>query len=297
VDRALLGAFRAWGRDHARDGLARFPAGRRASLLWGWEQGRADDPGAALGRLRREHAAQARPDLTRVHVSWWVRALRDEPESVRRTVAAGLPKGLAEALLAELGLAPGDLAPDRPADPGAVQHALALWSAQFVGDLPERDDDPTVIAAVTRFDTPGLALLIRATGLAKWSLTNHPLPGLDARDEGRLARFRPALAGADPRFVRVAERDVAEVAAEGPQVVARAGLVTVARLLNAADPFRVRWALQHLPYATAKTLRGLMGTGARRTPMLARWETDVLRAAWDRLREEGLISAGWGVTL
>jgi hypothetical protein len=49
------------------------------------------DPETARDRLRREHAALARPDLSRVHPSWWVRALKEETPSVRRAVAANVP--------------------------------------------------------------------------------------------------------------------------------------------------------------------------------------------------------------
>src|SRR3954464_7729811 len=97
VDLALLRAARVWGGGDVSALWACFPAGRRSSLRWGWEAGRSGDPGEALDRLRREHAAQARPDLARVHVSWWVRALKDEPPSVQRAVAANLPAGIAGA--------------------------------------------------------------------------------------------------------------------------------------------------------------------------------------------------------
>lgn len=296
VDRDLLDAYRAWGGQHAGEEFDHFPAARRASLRWASKLGRGDDREVALDRLRREHAAQARPDLARVHVSWWVRALRDEPESVRRAVIAGLPAGLADALVAEFQLSPDDLIPDHPPDPGAVSQALALWSSQLVGDLPERDDDPLVVVAVTALDAPTLTRLIRVTGLAKWALVDRRPNGLGTGDGERFAHFRATLTAADPVFVRVATRDVDELGGDDLPAVARAGLTTFARLLNAAEPYRARWALQHLPYPTARSLRALMGPGGRKMPMLARWESDVLGAAWKRLHAEGLIPHAKGGT-
>lgn len=293
VDQAFLLACRAWAGARAPGLFDRFPPARRASLAWAWEHGPADDPAAAARRLRRDHAAQARPDLARVHSSWWARALRDEPESVRRAVVAGLPPGLGDALRSEFRLTPDDLAPDHEPDRGALAHALTLWSAQLVGDSPERDDDPPVVVALTRVDAPTVAALVRTAGLAKRALVDPPPPDLDPKDRGRLDHFRAALASIDARFLPVAARDV-ERLGTGPQALAQAGMTTLARLLLAADPYRARWALQHLPYSTARALRGLMGRGLRRAPMLARWESELLRAALALLRAEGRIAAGTG---
>jgi hypothetical protein len=52
--------------------------------------------------------------------------------------------------------------------------------------------------------------------------------------------------------------------------------------------------LQHIPYATARSLRTLMGPNTRRAPMLGRWEIDILRASWVRLHQEGWLPEGWG---
>ena len=291
ADRAVVSAFQAWGMGQAEARLERFPTARRASLSWGLR----DDQGAdgPLDRLLLEHSAQARADLSRVHVTWWFRALRDEPESIRRAVVAGLPPALAGALAAEFHLVAEDLVPDRPAEPGATRHALALWSAQLIGDLPKRDDDPPIITALTALDAPALARLIQTTGLAKWSLGDHPIEAGDGRDHDRLAHFREALAGSDPRFLRAVVRDLEALGEDEPRAVSLAGLTTLARLLNAAEPYRVRWALQHLPYSTARSLRALMGSGIKKAPMLARWESDVLRAAWNLLHQEGRLAIPW----
>lgn len=294
TDLALLRAARAWGGANAPGLWQWFPAARRASLRWGWDAGLTGDPARALDDLRRGHAAQARPDLARVHSSWWVRALREEPLSVRRAVAAHLPAALGESLLEGLGLTPDDLAPDRPAHPGVPALAASLWAVRLVGDLPERDDDPPVVTALTRFDAPTVARLIQTTGLAKWSIAGRPLPELDDRDRARVGPLRARLAGLDPRFLLIAARDVDALGRSAPRAVAHAGMTTFARLLAAADPYRVRWALQHVPYRTAGSLRTLMGTGGRKTPMMARWETEVLRASWSVLHDEGRVPVPWG---
>lgn len=296
IERVMLDAASVWGGRNGSGLWDHFPVDRLSSLRWGWEASSPPDPAAALERLRRDQAAQARPDLARVHMSWWVRALKEESASVRRAVVANLPPGIADALRDELGLTPDDLRADRPPHPAALQAALALWTVRIVGDVAERGDDPPVVVALTRFDSRTVVRLIQATGLAKWSLTPRPLPALEPRDAERLPHFRQALAGADPRFVQVATRDVDALTPGGAHPLARAGLVAFARLLNAPDRDRVRWALQHLPYGTAKSLRSLMGAAGKRAPMLARWESDVLRAAWVRLHEEGWVSADWGTT-
>jgi hypothetical protein len=296
IDHDLLDALKAWGGTDASECLDRFAPGRRASLRWEWSHGprRDDDPEAALERLRRAHRTQTRPDLSRIHVSWWMRALRDETESVRLAVVAALPRAVADAFAAEFPQSVESRAPERAAEPGTLQGALALWSSQLVGDLPERADDPPVIAALTRLDAPSLARLIRTTGLAKWALTAvTPPSALDHRDHERFESFRRAPAATDARFVRAAEKDVAALHATDPRAPDRAGLATFARLLNSADLFRARWALQHLPYATAKIVRALMGPDPRKTALLARWESDVFRVAVDHLHDEGRLPDVW----
>jgi hypothetical protein len=71
---------------------------------------------------------------------------------------------------------------------------------------------------------------------------------------------------------------------------ARIGLVTFARLLADAEPFRLRWALQHWPYPIAKLVRSLMPPTGRRSTSLLDWESLVLKTAWDRLNVEGRLS-------
>jgi hypothetical protein len=319
ADQSLLRAAMVWGRDPGSGFWRRFRDGRREALSRAWEDDPPGNAALSLDRLRREHAAQARPDLSRVHVSWWVRALQGEPRSVRAAVVGNLPAGIAEALRDGLKLKPEEIRPDRPPSPGALRVALALWTERLVGDLAERAEDPPVIVALTRFDNRTVSRLIRMSGLAKWSLTGSPLPapgaggrgkatlgllGLggrksrkreaDPKDVARLDRLRSMLAALDPRFVGVAANDIeAALAVKDEHPEARLGLVTVARLLVAADPHRVRWALQHLPYQAARSVRPLMGEVGKRAPMLARLEASILRSAWTLLHEEGRLNEPW----
>lgn len=295
ADHSLLRAARVWKAEVDPGFWECFNPDRGAALRLGWQEEFASDRGAARESLRAEHQAQARPDLARVHVSWWVRALQDEPLSVQCAVASSLPTSVAEALRDGLGLTLDDLASARRAHPRALEVVMSLWTERIVGDLPDRDDDPPAIAALSRFDVPTTVLLIRATGLAKWAMTQQPTPPLDARERERFEFFRGALNDLDRRYLHIVETDIAALDPEEPHAEARAGLVAIARLLGPADPHRVRWALQHLPYATAKTIRTLMASSSRKTPMLVEWESDMLFLAWKRLFEEGRISVGWGV--
>jgi hypothetical protein len=150
-----------------------------------------------------------------------------------------------------------------------------------------------VIVALSRCDASTLTRLIRTTGLAKWSLTPARPQEFAPDDMARFDHLRERLGAVDPRFCQVAVCDVADIGRGTPGNEARLGLTTFARLLASADPYRVRWALQHLPYPTAKAIRTLMGPPGRRNPMLARWETDVLRAGWLEMLLESRLDEPW----
>jgi hypothetical protein len=286
-DLALLRSIKAWHGETGPRFWQLFGPEWRSSLRWGWESLGTEDVQTAIDTLRSEHAAQARPDLARVHATWWVRVLKAEPPSVQKAVAANLPSGIAEAIRGSLNLALDALRPDRTAHPSALQITLSVWTVRLVGDVPVRDDDPQVIAALTQVDTPTIAWIIHAAGLAKWALTSRPAPSSDSKDFERMDHFRRALANVDSRFVPIADRDVDALKPGHPRSAARLGLTTIARLLGVAQPYRARWALQHVPYATAKAILALMPPPGRRTPMLARWESELLRAAWQRMHDEG----------
>jgi hypothetical protein len=208
-------------------------------------------------------------------------------------LVANLPAGIAEALRQELDISPEGSPADRPPHPVALRAALALWTERLVGDVPKRDDDPPVIAVLTGFDAPLVARFIRTAGLAKWSLTESRPKGIEGGDQRRLERLNDLLSDIDPPFRLVATADVASLNPSASKPESRLGLTTIARLLRSAEPYRVRWTLQHLPYTTAKAIRTLMGPHARRAPMVARWETTVLRASWLLLQEDRWISEPW----
>lgn len=284
-------AARVWGGEISASFWQRFRSDQRASLRWAWQTERAEGVDQTFSQLQLLHEAQARPDLARVHVSWWVQSLKNEPRSVQRAVAANAPQEIASALRDGLNVSEAGLRADSPPHAIAVQTALALWTLRLVGDLAERDDDPPVIRAISRLDTGAIARLIHTAGLAKWALIAGQPPGLVESDQPRLEWLRGALSELDLRFSQVVQRDLEAKHSAGPQAIARAGLTTFARLLGVTDLYRARWALQHLPYSTARSIRALMGPEGHRTPMLARWEGDLLRSAMNCLRVEGRIGA------
>ena len=293
-DRALLQAFDAWGRPEGERLGSAFADPWRARLrAEGFSAGL--DRVAALQELRREHQAEARIDPARVEPSWWVRALREESPAVRRAVAAQAPPAIRVAVCRGLGLTDDDLATDRPPHPEILQVARSLWPERLVGGLPRRDDDPPVILALTQLDRRGLTRLFGVIGLAKraFALAADPLGvpegrPLRSRDRERLDRFRAHWGEVDDRLARQARQDLVTAAGEvlSPHWL---GLVTVGRLLAAADPVRLRWALQHVPYEVAKFTRARMRAKVQgiAPDALLDWEARVLRAAQDRLHAEG----------
>ncbi len=293
---AALLAARAWSGGLSETFWESFTPELHASMRWAWQSMAPITAAEARARLAEEHRAQARPDLARIHVSGWIQALEHEPRSVQRALAARLPAGVAGAIREGLGIAPGELTPSHPADPVATRTALSLWTVRLVGDVPERADDPPVIVALAHLDATAIARLVHHAGLAKWALADKPFPSAERKEQEKLAWFRDELRDTDPRFIQVARREVSELPQETPSTLGRLGLNTFARLLTAAEPYRAHWALQHLAYPMARSLRVLMGPGNRRAPMLARWEGEVLRAAWRRLLQDGWIRLAWRET-
>jgi hypothetical protein len=296
ADRALLRALASWGGPDGDRFWDLLPDPRREAFRSAWEQEAGRWPSAAARReLRREHEAQARPDPGRIHPTWWIRALQDESPAVRRVVVAHAPTPNREAVRGGLHLADADLADDGRAHPEALQWALSLWSERLVGDLPERPDDPSVIRAITQPDREFVRRLVDTAGLAKraYAVADGAEPDEDEETpddpEGRarLEAFRASWGPPDPALVRVARQDLRVAAPAGLEWPAL-GLTTIGRLLAVVDSYRVRWAIQHLPYAVAKFTRSRMSL---KHPLvsaqaLVTWEGRALRLAWDRLREE-----------
>ncbi len=278
AENALLDAISAWGGADADRLLSRFATPPRRHPQ------PQPDP---LERLRMVRDAQATHDPSRVHLSWSVRALREESESVRRAVINGLDDPLRTTLRDASGLLEADLVPDTPADPGAVARARSLWTERLVGDLPNGPDDLPAIVALTETSPIGLYRLLRLCGFLKLAM----VPGDGTREDGpvRVARRDVArsLAPTDPRLLAIADRDATAARSLGRHWLAGLGLITLGRLLAKADPYRVRWALQHVPYDVAKRLRAAASAAEAGVRAVATMERSLLDTAWSRLRDEG----------
>src|SRR4051812_45289850 len=96
ADHALLLAAGAWSGESGPEIWDGFRPDRGSLLRQARAGGTHQDP---LTALREAHAAQARPDLARVHPSWCERALQAEPESVRRATFAALPEAYASSFV------------------------------------------------------------------------------------------------------------------------------------------------------------------------------------------------------
>jgi hypothetical protein len=297
-DRILLLALRAWapaGRPgRTADGspsvnphlrlLARLEPSWARRLSEAEEHGStgANDRSEARECLQEAHRTEARVDLNRVHPSWWVRGLREESPSVRRAIVATAPEPIRGRVQSELLLDNDDLRSEWPADPEVLAWACSLWTERLVGGEMRKAGDPPVIAAMTALSPRAGYRLCRYAGELK----------LELAGQHRTEWASTFAASAGPEFVVIARHDVrssSAAAAKLPprRVRARIGLLTIARLLSDCEPFRVRWALQHWPYAIAKLVRGLMPPAAKRSPVMMHVETEVLKVAGDRLSGAG----------
>ena len=300
ADRALIRALRAWGGDDVDLAWSRLSPGRREKLAGLARRLAARESiEDAWDALRRDHIASTRPDPARVHPTWFVRALKGESPAVRLAVAAHAPPEIRGALRIGLGLDPETIDPPaRPADPEALRWALDLWAERIVGDAAERPDDPPVVYALAHLDGRDLARLVKVAGLAKHafaiessgpSAADEALACFGTADRVRLAYFRRQVGKPDARLVPLARLDLESVAGERRRFHSRLGLLTFGRLLAAAESHRARWAVQHLPYPIARSMR------VREKPplparALAAWEGWILEAAWSRLLNEGWLS-------
>jgi hypothetical protein len=286
-DRSILEALQVWGGASDARFWESFRPDWRASLRTAWERESRTDEGRVRDDLLRAHVAQARPDPEQVHPSWWIRALKDESPSVQRAVAAQADPSLRTILQRGLGLDPAELQTDHPPHPDALRWALGLWAERIVGDLPHWPADPPVIIAMTRFGPREVIALARATGLAKMALASIE-PTLRPRAHARFEAFRRTWSEADPASRSLARHDVRAFASNQRRGAGRLGLITFGRLLATAPPYRTRWALQHLPYAIARSIRPTIKSRGRK---LAVWEGIILRIAWDQLADEGRLRA------
>lgn len=299
ADRALLRAFRAWGVDDFERASARLSAEWRDRLRPSWPSASREAPEAARLGLRRDHGASARPDPSRVHPSWFVRALQPESPAIRRAVAAHAPAPLREILRRGLGLDPTDLVPDREPDPEALGWALALWAERLVGDVPGLPDDPPVVIALTRLGPRELARLVKVCGLVKHAFAaegfgpsefDELLARFTPLDRVRFGYFRRHIGAADPRLVTQARLDLRAIEGDRRRGHARVGLLTFGRLLVPVEAHRARWASQHIPYPIARRLR-VKERATLPGRAIQTWESWVLEAAAARMLAEGRVSA------
>jgi len=210
-------------------------------------------------------------------------------------VAAHASEDIAAPVRAAFRFTDDDLATSHPAHPAALKWALSLWTERLVGGPATRPDDPPVIVAITRLDRAKLFRLVAAFGLAKLacalgsSADAAARDDLNARDRARLDHFAKVLAPFEPSIVHQARLDLARARSGGARIIERLGMTTIGRLLASAEPHRVRWALQHLPYNLAKFTRARINLANRQVSgsRLFDWESRLFEAARDRLRDEG----------
>jgi hypothetical protein len=259
-----------------------------AVQAWGPPDGSRGDgehADVAVEWLRWMQRAEATIDLARVHPTWLVRALQDESPAVRAVVAAHGPAVVRRALLAS-GALPE---PDRPPHPEVFAWVSALWTERLVGGAVECADDKPAIVALSRTTPRECYRLWRAAGLVKSVLAR----GADGAP-AEFADWVMDRLGTPPAETRDwARRDfetIAKARIEDRRRMPLLGLVTLARLLADCEPFRTRWALQHLPYPIVKRIRSLMPAASRRVEAVSRLESLILRAAWDRLIGEARIA-------
>jgi hypothetical protein len=230
-----------------------------------------------------------------VHWSWWVRALRDESPSVQAVVADHADPAMRTVLHAALGLGPTAPGPSREPDSDALRWALALWDERVLRDLPEWPGDPPVILALCRLDFWEVVALARASGLAKWALAEADAPPRRAAARDRYDDFQRHWRASGLPDLAAARRSFREffLGWTGPRGGGRLGLVTFGRLLARVEPYRARWALQHLPYPVARRIRpAIKDLGAEH----AVWEGAILRVAWERLAAAGQVRSMEGLT-
>jgi hypothetical protein len=295
ADRALLAACRGWSEDVDARFWNGFEPGWRQLLQSGWDEARQLSPGEARDRVRLEREAQAHPDWSRIHPSWWLRALKDETPAVQRAVVTHAPSSIRAPLQAGLGLSDEDLRAQATPQPEALNVALTLWAERLVGDWPDRDDPPA-IRALTRLDLNEITQLIAATGLAKSTLAGANLPADTPQSHARTLQLKvqAAFTALDPQLKTQAQADVARYGQVRRDKLGSIGLITFARLLEVAEPYRVRWALQHLPYPVAKLLRTLMTRAHPGDSTVVRRESEILQLSWDHLRDEGRVKDARG---
>jgi len=304
ADLALLLCAQAWGCPEStapdRSLWLGLEPGWRDRLLGSSECSELPGPAEALDLLRQSHRLQCRAQLDRVHASWWIRALQDESPAVRRAIAAHGPPRVRAAARAALGEGSEDFDQAPPPGPKVMAWVLALWTERLVGGEPVGANDPPVIVALACLPPPQLFRLSHAAGLAVAALASDPQglcrsrPAERERNRWFLDWLRHDF-GPDEARARTWARGELDRARrpEGTssrRFLAGVGLQTIARLLARCEPFRTRWALQHVPYPIAKRIRSLMPSTIGESDHQPHLEEAVLQAAWHRLDLEGRLA-------
>jgi hypothetical protein len=291
----LCDALEDFGPSHEGE-----PSGRRSDPAATEPRAPAGGPTAAsqaLERLRLLHRASARVDLCRVHPSWLVRALREESPTVQRLVAASAASFTRDQLQSGLLLDSQDLISERAPAPDIVSWVMALWTERLVGGETERADDPPAIILLSQVSPRSGYRVCWMVGLCKLILAGQQeRRDVKAPTHARREWLGGRLAAVDGDCQELAKRDVEASRSSGLPLrrqPARIGLTTIARLLSASEPFRVRWALQHWPYPIAKLIRALMPPAPIGPTALFAGELLILRTAWERLNLEGRLALEW----
>ncbi len=178
-------------------------------------------------------------------------------------------------------------------DPAVSAWVLSLATERLVGGEPVQRDEPPAIVALAALSSRGLYRLVHGSGQAKTVLAGDP-DGLvigkgvdDQRKRFFHEEFSTLLGPGEERARTWANRDIQESRGiDQPGIrrrLASLGLSTIARLLTGCEPYRVRWALQHVPYPVAKRIRALMSPASGLNEQVQHLEGVILRTAWTRL--------------
>jgi hypothetical protein len=182
-----------------------------------------------------------------------------------------------------------DLASERPASAEVTSWVLALWTERLVGGQADAANDPLAIRVFSELSPRGTYRLCHLLGLCKLFLAGERPLGSDLATNRARVQILLERLPLDAELQAAARRDVkAGRSSRLParRHLARIGLVTLARLLADAEPFRQRWALQHWPYPIAKVVRSLMGSPGGASSALLAWESRALTTAWASLHFE-----------
>ncbi len=272
---------------------------RRVSAVWtGESAGELPDRQTARERLRAMHVAASRLDVDRVHPSWLVRALREETPAVASIAARHGPDATRAVARRALGGSGANANATSHVRAEVVAWVLSLWTERLVGGRSETAADPPEIVAITQLSRLEALRLFRLWGFSKLALAGaHPQRKRPRPREIERRKWIEAETAREPGSLRaMAQADVqaqAKSTALLPRKMALLGVLGLARLCKDSDPFRLRWALQHLPYTIAKHIRSTIPKKVDRKLYHEAHEALLLKLAWRRLNLEHRIKRPW----